>query len=406
MPAHQADARRVRLATIVTVACGLVALGVTGTGLLLPAGGPTPSLRVVGALVAIAAGGILVRTEGAARSTTTVTSVAIVGLLVCLATLPVSPVTAPWNTPADPADAPPAPDGSDGVGPDVVIEPGAPGGGGGTGALALPPGADVVVEQGAVVLVLPDGGRITIGQAIAGADPAVGTAGTAVVVVDGVAERADGGALGADVALGGTTLQRGDGSQVSVGDGALLDVPAPLTPDDADPTDGLDALLAVLLGCFALLAFAPPVIRFGDRAGVSLLEPSEPEGDDGEPVVPTTVEEGLAEVLRSMLADPDPRTSVIGAYARLLTALAEAGFPRRDEEAPHEHLWRSLGPLGVRRQPVHQLAELFVRARFTPRPVTEEHRQAAIAALADAVADLRLQATDVREVAARVGVSA
>ena len=37
-----------------------------------------------------------------------------------------------------------------------------------------------------------------------------------------------------------------------------------------------------------------------------------------------------------------------------LAALDEAGFPRRAEEAPHEHLWRSLGPLGVRRPPVHR----------------------------------------------------
>ena len=216
-------------------------------------------------------------------------------------------------------------------------------------------------------------------------------------MVDGVATRDDGGALGADVALGGTTIERGDGSQVSVGDGTLLDVPPPLESDVDDPTDGLDALLAVLLGCFALLAFAPPFVRFSDRVGVTLLESAD-DADDPAPA-PVTVEEGLADVLRSMLADPDPRTSVIGAYARLLTALAEAGFPRRDEEGPHEHLWRSLGPLGVRRQPVHQLAELFVRARFTPRPVTDDDRQAAITALADAVGDLRLQATDVREAA-------
>jgi hypothetical protein len=86
--------------------------------------------------------------------------------------------------------------------------------------------------------------------------------------------------------------------------------------------------------------------------------------------------------------------------------LAEAGYPRRAEEGPHEHLWRSLGPLGVRRQPVHQLAELFIRARFTPRPVTESDRRAAITALADTVGDLRLQAADVTAAARTIGASA
>ncbi|MDE0805074.1 MAG: DUF4129 domain-containing protein, partial [Acidimicrobiales bacterium] len=229
--------------------------------------------------------------------------------------------------------------------------------------------------------------------------------GANVMVVDGVVTRDDGAAIGGDVSLGGVTIERDDGTRVTVGEGRLFDVPAPIDPDEAEPADPTDAVLAMLLGLFALLAFAPPLVRFGERRPVPLLDEPEPVVDDDVPV-PVSMEEGLAEVLRSMLADPDPRTSVIGAYARLLTAIAEAGFPRRAEEGPHEHLWRTLGPLGVRRQPVHRLAELFVRARFTPLPVTEEDRQSAISALADAVADLRLQATDVREAAVAAGVSA
>lgn len=405
MPVHQTVAIRARLTVVVSVSCGAVALGVTGTGLLLPGGDRASWVRVVGAVVAIAAGGALLRLDGPGRGSTTLVSASVVGVLVCLATLPASPVTVPWDAPADPGQPGDAPDGGSGVGPDVVVDPGATGGAGSGAALGLPTGADVVVEDGSVLLTLPDGGRITIGGATRdGAEPGIAPAGAAVVVVDGVATRDDGGALGPDVALGGVTVERSDGTQVSIGDDGLLDVPPPL--DSAEPADRLDALLAVLLSCFALIAFAPPVIRFSDRVGPLLID------DEDEPAVidggarGATVEEGLADVLRSMLADPDPRTSVIGAYARLLTALAEAGFPRRSEEGPHEHLWRSLGPLGVRRQPVHQLAELFVRARFTPRPVTDEHRQAAITALADAVADLRLQATDVREAAARLGVPA
>ena len=48
-----------------------------------------------------------------------------------------------------------------------------------------------------------------------------------------------------------------------------------------------------------------------------------------------------------------------------------------------------LGPLGVRSAPLHELAELFVFARFSQHPVTDHHRARAIAALGEALADLR-----------------
>ena len=404
MSADPIARRRARLAVIVAVGCGIVAAGVTGAGLLLPGGSDTPMIRVAGAVIAVAAGGVLVRLDGPGGAARTLGSVTIAATVVCLLTLPVSPVTLSLDDRSnDPADA--GPGGGDGTGPDVVIEPGT--GGGASGALSLPDGADVVVEGGQVLLTMPDGGgTIVLGQATVGDTPqTVGEAGTSVVVVDGVVQREDGGPVGGDTALGGVTIERGDGSQVTVGEGRLYDVPPPVDGDDEPRAEPVDAVLALLLGLFALLAFAPPLVRFGERVPVRLLDEPEPEPEPDTAPAPVTMEEGLAEVLRSMLADPDPRTSVIGAYARLLTAMDEAGFGRRAEEGPHEHLWRTLGPLGVRRQPVHRLAELFIRARFTPRPVTEEDRQAAIAALADAVGDLRLQAADVDAVVEAAGVT-
>lgn len=400
--------RRVRLAVIVAVGCGVVAAGVTGAGLLIPGGSDTPMIRVAGAVVAIAAGGVLVRLDGPGGAARTLGTVTIAATTVCLLTLPVSPVTLSLDDPSDePADI--GPDGGEGSESDVEIDPGAGGGTGAGGALSLPEGADVVVEGGQVLLAIPDGGgTIVLGEASVGdTPPTIGGEGTSIVVVDGVVQREDGGAVGADVALGGVTIERGDGSKVTVGDGRLYDVPPPVDGRDEPRAEPVDAVLALLLGLFALLAFAPPLVRFGERVPVRLLDEAEPEPEpDIVPVpVPVTMEEGLAEVLRSMLADPDPRTSVIGAYARLLTAMDEAGVGRRAEEGPHEHLWRTLGPLGVRRQPVHRLAELFIRARFTPRPVTEEDRQSAIAALADAVGDLRLQAADVDAAVEAAGVA-
>lgn len=407
MSADPIARRRARLAVIVAVCCGIVAVGITGTGLLVPGGADTPVLRLVGAVVAVAAGGLLVRLDGPAAGSRALAVVAVTASAVCLVTLPVSPVSFTLDDPEVERVTPDGDGGGSVDGPDITLVPES-GTGGASGPLRVPPGGDVVVEAGQVILTLPGGARITLGQATVGGSPSdVGADGTSLVVVDGVVTRDDGGLIGGDVALGGTTFQRGDGSQVTVGDGRLYDVPPPFDAEAdgraSDAAEPLDAVLALLLGLFALVAFAPPLVRFSERVPIHLLEQPEPE-PVSDAATPVSMEEGLADVLRSMLADPDPRTSVIGAYARLLTAMAEAGFPRRAEEGPHEHLWRTLGPLGVRRQPVHRLAELFVRARFTPLPVTDDDRQAAIGSLADAVGDLRLQASDVRAVAAAAGV--
>lgn len=340
---------------VVAISSGAVALALGGHGLLVPGGSGPTLVRVAGALVSLAAVAVLVRLDGPARGTHTLAVVAVAGALCALSTLPSSPVT--LGSPADRAE-PAAPAGDEGGGTVVLDRPDLPPGGG--AALVLPPGARPELVDGQVVGIGADGSRAVLGPA----EP-------------------------------GTAIERDDGTVVVVvGEGVLLDVPDPLPSDGPDGTDPLadpvEAVLALLLGAFALLAFAPPLVRTSARPEVPDLVEAPPDPAPRR----VAVEDGLAEVLRAMLGDPDPRTAVIGAYGRLLVALAEAGVPRRTEEGPHEHLWRTLGPLGVRRAPVHRLAELFVRARFTPRPITEEHRGAAIAALADAVADLRLRAGD------------
>jgi len=333
-----------------TTASALLALALAGHGLLVPAGPPLALVRFGGATIALVAVAALLRRDGPAQGSRTLALVAITGALTGLATLPASPVAVDGSLE-------PLPETGGEQGRDTVVldQVGPPGG---APRLVVPPGAVPRLDGGSVVAVGPDGDRTTLGPAEPGTEVA-GPDGTVVVVVDG----------------------------------ALLERPAPVAPpqpeDGPDPLDdGVEAVLALLLVALALLAFAPPLRRAVDRAlaPVPVVDPPAP------PAPARTVEAGLADVLRAMLADPDPRTAVIGAYAGLLAALADAGAPRRPEEGPHEHLWRTLGPLGVRRAPVHRLAELFVRARFTPHPITDEHRRAAIAALADAVADLRLGA--------------
>lgn len=337
---------------MVAASGAVLALALGGQGLLVPAGPASTLVRVCAAVVSLGAVAVLFRVDGPLRGSRTLALVAVAGGLTALATVPSSPVTLDGSTPTEVTTEP-----TEEAVPTILLEQVDPGAAQ-PGTVVLPPGVDLEVRGDEVVV--------------------PGAGGSATILPPG------------------QRVTRPDGTVVVVGEGAVLDVPDPVPVDPESAPErlarGVEAVLALLLGGFALLAFAPPLVRAADRvAGPAPVDPPPPVLRRS----PRTVEEGLAEVLRAMLADPDPRTAVIGAYARLLAALDEVGFPRRTEEAPHEHLWRTLGPLGVRRAPVHRLAELFVRARFTPHPITDEHRQSAIAALADAVADLRLHARDV-----------
>lgn len=395
--------------TVVACAAVVAALALSGSGLLVPAQEAASWTRAAGVALAVGCAASLIWREGPKTAAARIVTVAGAGALIGMLSFPASPVALTVNDDSFTGDI------DEGVVGDAGADGVGPSGGGvevpsATSTIfRLPAGASLDSVGGKVTLTTDAGTTVVLGDptAVIGADVGAGT----IVIIDdqGTLRRSDGGALGPDVALGGVTFESDGGGQVVVADGVLLPVPGTFDPEtgDEEPVDRTDGLLAVLLGAFALLAFAPPIVRVGERIGVAFVDPEPEVGPDGEVErSAVSVEAELAAVLRDMLADPDPRTAVIGAYARLLVAFDQAGHGRRMQEGPHEHLWRVLGPLGVRRGPVHQLAELFVRARFTPKPVTEAHRQRAIGALADTVADLRLRADDVAEVAATLAVRA
>jgi hypothetical protein len=139
------------------------------------------------------------------------------------------------------------------------------------------------------------------------------------------------------------------------------------------------AVLVVVLGV-ALVA-AGVVWRRRTQA------PIEPP-DDRPPVELATVAGALSVSLDELLHGPDPRAAVVAAYGRLLEALDQVGGGRRSHEAPHEHVERVLGDLGVPAEPLHRLATLFEEARFSAHPIGEEHRRAALHALEEARAAL------------------
>jgi hypothetical protein len=85
----------------------------------------------------------------------------------------------------------------------------------------------------------------------------------------------------------------------------------------------------------------------------------------------------------------DPRAVIIAAYARLLDGLGDVGCARRPDEAPEEHLRRSLVTLGVESGHMRVVVDRFLVARFSTHPLTS-------ADAADVRAALRAVGTQLR----------
>lgn len=171
--------------------------------------------------------------------------------------------------------------------------------------------------------------------------------------------------------------------------------PAPPPPSALEAPVDLMALLGrVGLALLGLLVLGLIVTAYMAATG-RWVRPIEPEEEDeeeplaGAPEAEVGILASLEEIARP---GGDPRMLITAAYQRLLAALADAGAPREPHEAPHEHLNRALGPLGVTPEPLHRLAALYVVAQFSEHPVTEAHRRRAAEALQISLADLRARA--------------
>jgi hypothetical protein len=145
-------------------------------------------------------------------------------------------------------------------------------------------------------------------------------------------------------------------------------------------------LVWILLAGLVVLALLALTGRVGARNRVH-------EADDLDVTAPAAsadAEKGLLASLEELAdAGGDPRLQITAAYGRLLAALAAAGAPRAPHEAPHEHLRRALGPLGVRAEALHEVAALYVVAQFSDHPLGDRHRRRAVDALERSLAELR-----------------
>jgi hypothetical protein len=98
-------------------------------------------------------------------------------------------------------------------------------------------------------------------------------------------------------------------------------------------------------------------------------------------------EEPAGPDLDDLRRERNPRRAVIAAYGAMERLMDRDGLPRGVHEAPMEYLGRVTrhGHNGV--VSVHRLTGLFQRARFSHRPVDENMRQQAIAAVEELAAD-------------------
>lgn len=83
-----------------------------------------------------------------------------------------------------------------------------------------------------------------------------------------------------------------------------------------------------------------------------------------------------------LLRDGEPRNAIVAAWQRFEVQGASAGVPRESWETSSEYALRILDVVQAHEPSVLRLAGIYREARFSEHPITEEHRAAALVALA------------------------
>jgi Domain of unknown function (DUF4129) len=129
--------------------------------------------------------------------------------------------------------------------------------------------------------------------------------------------------------------------------------------------------LAIVLGLLLVLV----------ATAIVVLRRSRPDPKTPYELAPEALAAALDESLDDLRSDPDLRRAIIAAYARMETALAAAGLPRRPAEAPLEYLERALLGLDASAGAVRRLTDLFEWARFSQHEPEPSMRDDAVEAL-------------------------
>ncbi len=139
---------------------------------------------------------------------------------------------------------------------------------------------------------------------------------------------------------------------------------------------------AALLGALALVAVAVTAVLARRRR----------RGPSAERLLREELGSVIDDTLDDLRRERDPRRAVIAAYARMETALARSGLPRRPSEAPLEYLARVLTGLRAGTAAIRELTRLFERAKFSRHEIDSTMQEQAIAALVGVRAGLETPA--------------
>lgn len=133
----------------------------------------------------------------------------------------------------------------------------------------------------------------------------------------------------------------------------------------------------IVAGVAAIAVVAAIVLWRGNPASGAAPPPAEPTRPDSARLARGIT--AAAAALRT--ADGGDRAAIVGCYAAMERALADAGAPRRPSDTPIELLGRASAAGLVPSAAAGELTRLFHEARYSPHPIGPSERERAQVAL-------------------------
>ena len=173
-------------------------------------------------------------------------------------------------------------------------------------------------------------------------------------------------------------------------------VPPRINPADADRVADLLRVL-LTIGAIIVLAVAAYALLLVVSMAIDLVgqrrrrEPALPDVSvEPLPAVPERLRGPSAQERRERLTHGDVRNAVVACWLDLEESAASAGLARQDSQTPADYVGDVLARWEVDPAALTELAELYREARFSTHPMTDAHRDRALAALDRIHADLEM----------------
>lgn len=141
----------------------------------------------------------------------------------------------------------------------------------------------------------------------------------------------------------------------------------------------LSLLFLVIVGGIGWLVVAVLRAVFSGRAEAQRIRAEFTVLDEPARVAEQVVDDAAEQ--EALLREGDARNAIVAAWHRFEVQGGRAGVPRHASETSSEYALRLLDLAHADIGPVTRFAELYREARFSEHPITEDHRDEALAAL-------------------------